>query len=238
MWLTYVDESGNTGAKLDDPNQPFHVIVGVSVREDAVSELAAHIDDVAKRHFATTERTKETELHAAQLKSGDGPWKGVAPKNRIAIYRAALEALAWDGVFVSHATIDKVAYAQRADPRPPHLWALQFLIEKLNWHFRTLDERTLLVADETNEHEQYALDLLVDLQTGRPRRGLNFGRVTRVVDTVHFVRSETNRGVQLADLVAYLLCRLIRTDFAPSAELDMWNDCVRKHIRAFRRPWP
>mgnify|MGYP000922525510 CR=1 FL=1 len=41
MWLTYVDESGNTGAKLDDPNQPYHVLAAISVREDVVAALAS-----------------------------------------------------------------------------------------------------------------------------------------------------------------------------------------------------
>lgn len=238
MWLTYVDESGNTGAKLDDPNQPYHVIAAISVREDVVSALASHIDQVAAGHFGTTERTKATELHASQLKSGDGSWKGVAPAKRIAIYEAVLAPLAWDGVFVAHTAIYKPKLALRADRRPPHLWALQFLIEKLNAQFAQLGERTLLVADETTEHEQFALDLLVNLQTGQPRPGLDLGAMTQVIDTVHFVRSETNRGVQLADLVAYLRSRIYRTGPTPSVEQDLWTRLVAPHCRTWREPWP
>ena len=238
MWLTYVDESGNTGTKLDDPDQPFHVIAAVAVREDVVGTLAAHIDQVAARHFGTTERTKATELHASQLKGGDGPWKGVPPADRIAIFEAVLAPLSWDGVFVAHSAIDKPKLALRSDRRPPHLWALQFLIEKLNAAFEHLSERTLLVADETTEHEQFALDLLVNLQNGQPRPGLHFGAMTQVIDTVHFVRSETNRGVQLADLVAYLRSRTYRTKFAPSVELDLWKRLVAPNCRTWREPWP
>lgn len=238
MWLTYVDESGNTGHKLDDPQQPFHVLAGISVREDAVSSVAAHLDDVVGQALGTTSRTTATELHGSELKAGNGPWHGRAPADRITVYRAALEPLSWDGVFVSHASINKPKLARRGDRRLPHLWALQFLIEKLNARFRTEASATLLVADETNEHEQYALDLLFDLQTGKPRPGLDLGVVDRVIDTVHFVRSETNRGVQFADLVAYLLSRLLRTAWADGAEKMMWDDLVARNQATWREPWP
>ena len=238
MWLTYVDESGNTGAKLDDPDQPYHVIAAVAVREDVVSALAAHVDQFAAGHFGTDERNKATELHAAQLRGGNGPWKGVPYAERMAIYGAALAPLAWDGVFVAHSAINKPKLRWGQGSRLPHLWALQFLIEKLDAEFRRRGERTLLVADETTEHEQFALDLLVNLQTGQPRPGLNFAAVTQVIDTVHFVRSETNRGVQLADLVAYLLSRLCRTGWAKGVELDLWHACVAQRCQTWREPWP
>ena len=36
MWLSYLDESGNTGSNLDDPDQPVHLIAAVMVPEDQV----------------------------------------------------------------------------------------------------------------------------------------------------------------------------------------------------------
>lgn len=239
MWLTYVDESGNTGARLDDPNQPYHVIVGVSVREDVVERVASHLDDVVASALGIPGRTKATELHAAQLQGGRGAWAGIRPADRISAYGAALEPLSWEGVHVSHAAIDKPKFAPRLDGRHPHLWALQFLMEKLDAWFKANRERTLLVADETNEHEQFALDLLIDLQTGRPRPGLDFGAIKQIVDTMHFVRSETNRGVQLADLVAYLRGRILsRPTAATEVERKLWADLVQPSVVTWREPWP
>lgn len=238
MWLAYVDESGNTGHRLDDPDQPNHILVAVCVREDVVPAVAAHIDGVVQRHLGTSERSRATELHAAELKAGKGPWAGFDPSTRVAAFSDALAPLSWDGVLVAHATIDKRRLAQRGDGRAPHLWALQFLIEKLNAFLRHRDERALLVADQTNEHEQFALDLLVDLQTGRPRPGLDLGDMTNIIDTVHFVRSETNRGVQLADLVAYLLNRIQHPDRRAATERALWNQHVAPNRRTWREPWP
>lgn len=36
MLICYLDESGNTGRRLDDPDQPIHLIAAVLVREDWV----------------------------------------------------------------------------------------------------------------------------------------------------------------------------------------------------------
>lgn len=236
--MTYVDESGNTGLRLDDPAQPFHVLVGVSVHEESVNDVASHLDQVARHFLGTAERTKATEFHASELRGGNGPWKGIAPAGRIDAFSAALEPLLWDSVFVSHATIRKQGLLERGDTRSPHMWALQFLIEKLNGHLAPLQDRTLLVADQTNEHEQFALELLAGLQAGQPRPGLDLGPMNQVIDTVHFVRSETNRGVQLADLVAYLLNRLQRTGWPEGVELNLWTDCVADQRRTWREMWP
>lgn len=213
------------------------MLAGVSVHEDRVREVATHVDDVATSYFGPGLRTGETEFHGVDLRSGHGVWKGVAPSKRIEIYRAVLEPLGWDGVFVSYAAIDKRRYRLRGDDRLPHVWALQFLVEKLNAHCLRIAATTLLVADETSEHEQFALDLLLELQRGNASRGLSLGQVTNVVDTVHFVRSETNRGVQLADMVAYLIGRVMRTAATP-AESAIYDDFIRRNVRTFRTSWP
>ena len=41
MWLSYLDESGNTGGNLEDPDQPIHLIAAVMVPEDQVQGLSS-----------------------------------------------------------------------------------------------------------------------------------------------------------------------------------------------------
>lgn len=67
--------------------------------------------------------------------------------------------------------------------------------------------------------------------------------IRNVIDTVHFVRSETNRGVQLADLVAYGLCRLGNGRWdserpGDKALANMFRDSVLPHVRTYRQRWP
>ena len=129
MLICYLDESGNTGRKLDDPAQPFHTIAAVLVREDRIREMTDRLDELASRAPTVTELV---EYHGSELFQGMGAWEGVFPRQRIAEYSKALSVLRQIDAGVFHSAIDKprlaAAYPQ---PRPPHMYALQFLTEKL-----------------------------------------------------------------------------------------------------------
>ena len=116
---------------------------------------------------------------------------------------------------VAHASINKPGLA---DGQNPHLLALQFLTEKIERWLKSqsheLSQRALLVADQNHEHDQYAFDLIQEMQFGGGpvggRRGLNIS-LNHIVDGVYFARSERSWGIQLADLVAFILNRSERT---------------------------
>ncbi len=81
MLFCYLDESGNTGSRLDDPDQPHHYLVAVMVREDKVSLLSERLDDLAAN--APTTSSLE-EYHGQEMFSGEGPWEGVEPTSGLA----------------------------------------------------------------------------------------------------------------------------------------------------------
>jgi hypothetical protein len=245
VWLSYLDESGNTGRRLDDPDQPVHYLVAVMVAEDRALSFGHAVLDLIGSVIDTKGRL--VELHGAELFGGDGPWRGVPPARRIEIYRTALALImAHDGV-VALASIDKPRLAMRnmIDPNP-HLLAMQFLVEKIDGFVQgqadPLRQRALLIADQTDEHEAFALELLNGMQrSGGP---VGSGPATsHIIDTVHFVRSETNPGVQIADLVAYLLNRVRRTPSESIRPADralhaMFDEFVAPVVRTYRQTWP
>lgn len=245
MWLAYVDESGNTGARLDDPDQPIHWMVAVVVPEEHVRGLAIALDGVVATIGA---REGSAELHGSQLFGGDGEWKGVKPQVRINVYREALALLATHDCFVAHSTIDKRRLAgAHHGATSPHVMAFQFLAEKLDAYVNRqtdpLRQRLMLIADETHEHSAFQIDLVSQMQRGRA--GIGSGRtLLNIVDTVHFVDSRTNRGVQLADLVAYAFnrSRRVRAKEKPSAGdtaiQAMLSEHVQPRVRTYRATWP
>lgn len=243
MYLAYLDESGNTGRKLDDPYQPVHWLVAVLVPEDRAIPLMLALDEVVRGHIPDDPKR---ELHGAELFGGDGIWRGVPPAVRLAVYQDALASLAANDCSIAHASIDKIRLQGWAIHASPHLIALHFLMEKIDIFARSqndpMRQRVLMVADETNEHEAFAIDLLADLQ--RSGQGVFSGRkITNIVDTVHFVRSNTNRGVQVADLIAYAMCRLGNgrwqsTKPGDQALAQVVRDHVHDLVRTYRQRWP
>ena len=190
VWLAYIDESGNTGRRLDDPDQPIHWLVAVLVPEERVLSLTHAVEALVSQR-----RTDGLvpELHGSALFSGGGVWAGISPTERVAIYDEALALLPRHDCVVAHASIDKAKLTAGPTPKTtPHLLALQFLVEKIDAYLvgqtDPLRQRALLVADETQEHEAFAIGVVAGMQASGA--GIVPGRVIdRVIDTVHFVRS-------------------------------------------------
>lgn len=253
MLICYLDESGNTGFRLDDTNQPFHVIAAVIVREDRVREMTSQLD-----YLASQAPTLEplTEYRGSELFGGSGNWKGVAPTQRIEEYAKALAVLGKVEAGVVYSSINKPALEKKQyNPKPnPHLIALQFLIEKLEKWIKgpdiqkdVLSQRALLVADENHEQEQYSIDLISEMQAAGGPIGAIYGldiTPDHLVDTIYFDRSERNRGIQLADLVAYILNRHQKARQCPGTYLweatinKLMLDNVSGQLRTWREPWP
>ena len=244
MWLSYLDESGNTGGNLEDPDQPFHLIVAVMVPEDQVQALSTAFHHLPA--FIEGPR-RIPELRGADLYSGKGPWRGSSPSERIDTYREALALLDQHGAFVAHASVDKWALRQSTSPEPkmPHLLALRFLAEEIDSYLKQqhdpLKQRTLFIADETDEHEAYAHGLVAQMQARKPPLA-GGPALTRIVDQVHFVQSETSPGVQLADLAAFVLTRRKRFPIWSSRPSDVairrLAAIVDSRVVAFRDTWP
>ena len=250
MLICYLDESGNTGRRLDDRGQPFYLIAAVMVREDRVREMTVRLDELAAR---TPTRETLVEYHGFELFHGSGEWEGVSPHRRIREYAKALSVLSKVNADVFHASIDKRKLARRyREPPPPHMFALQFLAEKLDRWIRgqadSLSRRALLVADENREHEQYSFDLIRSMQESGGPIGTGLGiniPLGHIIDNIYFTPSERSRGIQLADLVAFVLNRHQRNKCRPSKDVrsdgavrDLVDGQVRPAVRKYRALWP
>ena len=204
MWFAYMDEAGNTGRKLDDPAQPFHFILTVAVDESKVPILHGHLRDIARENFPAECDEDGFEFHGKDLFSGEGCFNGMSPARRIEIYEDILSGIEIADAKVIVRGVHKPRLSRRY-PKPfhPHDIALMFTIESIERFARDQDCRFLLIADEAKEVEDAALRDLANYQEFGTSWGWNTEQIDRIVDTIHFVRSETNPGIQ-----ARRLCRV------------------------------
>lgn len=228
--LVYIDETGTSG------KQPFLTIAAAIVDEEMVQPLSGVLRQLAMTHVGWI--PADFEFHGRELWHGTGPWEGKSPGELLAAYAAVLHTLEPYNVEVAHSTINKHALHARYDgaaDRNAYLLALQFLLEKIDG----LPGRKILVADEAKEQELRAVKMVADMQEWGAGEvpGRHLGTV---IDTLHFVSSHASPGVQIADLVAYILQRSRHQESHPDAQagLDRLHGIVSSRTMTWREPWP
>jgi hypothetical protein len=233
--FVYIDETGSVGAGAK--RQPYLTVVAAIVDEEMVQPLSEGLRRVAWDHLGWL--PADLEFHGSEIWGGIKHWAGKNPPELIAAYESALALLDSCDIDIAHSSIDKARLTARhggsADANAYRL-GLQFLLEKVD---RLAIGRKVLVADEAKEQELRAIRMVADMQDWGggevPGRQLK-----TIIDSLHFVRSHASPGVQMADLVAYVIQRRRRTENHPNAQagMDRLSMMVHNHTRTWREPWP
>jgi hypothetical protein len=202
MHILYVDDSGS----VDNPNDRYFVLGGISVFERGLYHLIKAADDlVASLDLGDP---YAVELHASAMSSGRDVWRSINNRaRREEIIRQALSLLAAQraSVRLFAVAVDRTAMS----PANPVELAFEQICNRFNLYLaRSNDQnlrnsqRGLIVMDES-KHEQ-------PLQ-GLARRyrvdGGRWGVVRNLAEVPLFVDSRASRLVQLADLVAFATWR-------------------------------
>lgn len=228
MWFAYMDEAGNTGRNFKDAAQPIHLILTVAIDETQVMRVHDHVRDVARHHCPSDCRKDDFEFHGQALFSGRGSFAAMSPEKRIEIYDDILAGIDSAEAQIVIRGVHKQRLQQRY-PKPfhPHDIALMFTIESLERMAKERNCRMLLVADEAREIEDAALRDLANYQEVGTSWGWNTEQIDCIIDTIHFVPSQTNPAIQLADCAAFIAGRhrRIQEGIVPPnpAVTDLWE---------------
>lgn len=233
--LVYIDETGSAGKGAK--KQPLLTLAAVLVDEEKVQPLVKAFRQVAWDHLGWV--PANFELHGYEIWSGVGHWKDKTYEERIAVFEQALSVLGDLEIAVAFSSIHKERLHERYSGRrdgSAYLLALQFLLEKIDM----LQGLKILIADEAKEHELRAITMVADLQDwgGGEVPG---HQLRTVIDSMHFVSSQASAGVQLADLVAFVLQRKWNgRDTHPGAvaAVQRWYTVIDDHALTWREPWP
>lgn len=235
--LVYIDETGSVGT--GDARQPYLTLVAVIVNEEMVQPLNRGLRDLAFTHLGYI--PAGFEFHGNELWGGKNYWSALTRPALIAAYEAAINLLATCDIKIAHSTIDKALLHQQyhgaADANAYRL-ALQFLLEKIDTNLGSANK--IVIADETKEEQLHAIKMVADMQQwgggevpGRP--------LTTVIDSLHFVQSNASPGIQMADLVAYVIQRRRRGKEghpAADAAMERMRTTVNDYTKTYRQSWP
>lgn len=234
--FVYVDETGPVGTSL--AKQPQLRLAAVLVPEEQVMPLAERLRTLTVSHLGWL--PDAFEWHGQELWNGTGFWEGKSPTELLEAYVDTVGLLDELDLRVAHATINKpelhAKYNGQADDNAYRL-ALQFLLEKLD---RNVAGLKLIIADEAKEEQAYAQKMMMGMQQWQWAGEVPGSQLTTIIDSLHFVRSDASPGVQLADLVAYVLQKIRRGTRHPNAQavLDEMSGTIRDRLVTWREPWP
>jgi hypothetical protein len=248
--LFFVDDSGNTGSKLDHPIERIHWLVAVAIDEALVRDIDRAVYECCCRYFGPSAASSPGfEVKGSDLFGGRGWAEKMPPAERIECYSEVLGLLAPHDARLFVRGINKPAYATRMmnlgrKPQPPYDRAFQYLIESIDAWLEGLPTQTrgLLVADEQQEAGRRMVHQFNQWAHQGTSGGYKAGPIVRLLPALHYVRSVDSRMVQLADCAAFVRNRVAKIAGQPKndsdvAVLNLWaRHCAGLVIHD--RVWP
>jgi hypothetical protein len=238
MHFYYIDESGDTGRNLNDPNQPVMVLGGISVRDEGWNQTQRVVHQ-RLTNFFDGNLPEEFELHADDLLSltGDGSFSGIDSERRYQLAIDLLQLLRARSHHVHYIAIDK-RRLRNADPlnmvlsfNPcrPYLLAFDYLITYINWYVRNRlgqSARGMIILDRKEQHHAD----IEKIMRARRYSGPQTHRVKWVVEFSYPIDSRKNPMIQFSDLVIYCIRRFIELengyrDNWPQDAQDFYAQC-------------
>jgi hypothetical protein len=208
VYLIYLDESGNTGSRLDDPQQPIHTIVGVIVRDRHWHTCESQMNGIIEDYIPPADR-QGFEFHTSDLFQGRRYFAGWQWVVREEILNRLIGIITNCNLPMIYGAVHKPRLAaQYAYPADPHALAFLFLAERIEGWFQqhANDDTGMFIADETKADAEMRKSLRDYRTVGIPL-GIRDIRLEHIVETVHFADSRLSVGIQIADVANYFVRR-------------------------------
>jgi len=215
----YLDESGDTGANLDDGHQPIFVLAGLSVSDKKWNNTKEKIDEIISNYF-NGNIPDNFEIHSSELLSpnGEGPFVGHEVNTRLQLAKALLMLLSELGHNVHYICLEKSSIANATcmfqtdyNNHHPYLLSFDYMITYMNWHVKKnlgRSARGMIVIDEKAEHQKTIESIIHNRRFEVP----NNQKVKWIVEFSYPIDSRKNPMIQLSDLLALCIRRFFEIE--------------------------
>lgn len=244
MHLCYVDESGSTGADLENQQQPIFVMAGLLVSDEKWRGTEKMFRD---RVAATlgSDPALGFELHASELLSpdGDGPFAGLDREARNALATSLLDIVQERSHQVLLQVVHKPAMAAADSPLKDygfdwkHPWdiSLAMMLTMFEEYLRGPSTGSTSAGMVFIDHEDTYLQLVRDRSKERRAAG-GWRQLKKVMEIGYSAVSHANSMIQLTDLVAFTMRKSIELKLGYG---DNWPKEAHQFFGSCRdRVWP
>jgi len=247
MHFFYLDESGDTGDNLNDPNQPIFVLGGISLRDEGWNKTQSELDKIFNEYFEGA-IPEDFELHTKQLLSpnGDGPFQNHDMDDRTGLVQEILDLIEKrkHGVHFIALNKNKLCDAECCVELPyntesPYLVAFDYMVTYINWYVKKhlgSSARAMVIFDRK---DQYHTEI-ERITRNRRFKGPKAHRVKWIVEFSYSVDSKKNPMIQLSDLIIFLIRRFLEIekghhpDWTEDA-CDFYASCYDQVIKRVKR---
>ncbi len=207
MHLVYIDETGNTGKNLNDPQQPVFLLCAMLIHKDQWQALEKRIQASCDEFLQEKAKAEGFEIHATEIRNGNGFFEGIPVDDRIAFRDKLLQiAIEFDAKLI-YRSIEKKRFKMWIKEEfgggvliNPHVVAFPLIAQVVNQYLQTKNTLGIFISDENKE-------IVADVEKSiKLLRGVSTTlKLDRIVEKGFFIDSKKSLVLQLCDLCAYSL---------------------------------
>lgn len=206
MNLIYLDESGNSGTNLSDPQQPVFVLGALVIPEAIWMDVEADILAVLNSYFEGS-IPDDFEIHATEMRNGKNHFKNVAVPERVKLRDQLLQVAHKYSLAFIYRAITKRRYSSWLDRQfgagiviNPHIAAFPLVAQSINSYLISQGSNQLgiLINDDNKE-------VVNDIErtTRLLRADSSHLQLDRIIEKSFFIDSSKSYLLQLADLCVF-----------------------------------
>ncbi len=207
MHLVYIDETGNTGKNLNDPQQPVFLLCALLIHKNKWQELERNMQSICDAFLADKISPDGFEIHATEIRNGCGLFRKIPVADRIAFRDQLLQAAIDADVKLISRSIEKKRYKQWMTGEfgsgvtiNPHVVAFPLIAQVVNQYLQQENTLGVFISDENKE-------IMADVEKSiKLLRGHSSTlKLDRIIEKGFFIDSRKSLALQLCDLCAYSL---------------------------------
>lgn len=212
MYLAYLDDSGTTGRKLDDPDSPFQVITAVLAKDEQFNSMEIILSAISDM-LPEDCRASFREFKAYDLFRGKGVFRKVGQSTRHEVLSHICKSVKGIHLPVFYGAVNKpklkVSPFASAHPLDIGFHCCALGIQDWMRNHTKPHEVAVVVADDTTDIDNKEA-LKGAFRRLRPKiHAPNFlpGELTQIHDDMYFGDSRDSVGIQMADVCGFFISR-------------------------------
>lgn len=223
MKLIYIDDSGNTGKKLDDLQQPLFLLGGFVIDENIWRSVDSAINEVKKRYELI-----DTEIHSIEIMNGKNgtPYRNWTYQKKVDFFADILSIIKDFDISVIYFAVKKKNFKSYFQTKygkdfeqqfniSPYLLSFSYILQISDAYLSKNNSNGILILDEQDEWKKPASKTFNILRTAVEESEI---KLNNLIDRSFFVDSQESNMIQLADVVAYTTKRYLETEIKEMSE--------------------